>query len=190
MPDRGRTRSHGSGFLIKGSSRTAGPARTDVSARHCWLMRRNPGKPVPLAHWPAPFKLCPFTLEQAPEVHNLLALGYQNGSGSVPDYSSWLHAFEHDPEFNTELCFVARDDHGPVGVITCWTSAFIKDLVVHPRARRQGVAMALLAHLFDCLHRRGEGQVDLSVMENNLPARNLYEKSGMSYVQRSSIDHL
>ncbi|MFJ4141402.1 GNAT family N-acetyltransferase [Pseudomonas sp. NPDC089734] len=139
-------------------------------------------------HVPSSVQLLPFTLEQAPDIHNLLALGYRDGSGSVPDYPVWLQAFERDPEFDTERCFVARDEWGTVGIITCWTSAFIKDLVIHPRARRQGIATALLTHLFDCLHRRGEGQVDLSVMENNLSARRLYEKSGMSYVRRSPID--
>ncbi|WP_201006099.1 GNAT family N-acetyltransferase [Pseudomonas cichorii] len=151
-------------------------------------MRRDLGQPVPLQHWPAPVRPLPFKLDQAPDIHCLLTLGYRDGSGSVPDYRHWLMAFEHDPEFDTDRCFVAQDDQGPVGVITCWTSAFIKDLVVHPRARRKGVAMALLTHLFGHLRQRGEACVDLLVMENNLSARRLYEKSDMSYIRRSAIE--
>ncbi|WP_122316800.1 N-acetyltransferase [Pseudomonas cichorii] len=151
-------------------------------------MRRDLGKPVSLRHWPDHIGLIPFTLDQAPGIHALLTLGYQDGCGSVPNYPDWSRAFEQDPEFDTALCFVARDELGAVGVITCWTSAFIKDLVVHPRARRQGIAMALLAHLFDHLRQRGEARVDLRVMENNLAARELYEKSDMSYILRSAID--
>ncbi|GFM74889.1 N-acetyltransferase [Pseudomonas cichorii] len=151
-------------------------------------MRRDLGQPVPEPSWPADIRPIPFSLDQATEIHRLLSLGYQDGSGSVPDYSHWVNAFKHDPEFDTGLCFVAVDDQGPVGVITCWTSAFIKDLVAHPRARRQGVAMALLTLLFSHLRQRGEPRVDLLVMENNLMARQLYEKMDMSYVRRSAIE--
>ncbi|MBX8487244.1 GNAT family N-acetyltransferase [Pseudomonas cichorii] len=151
-------------------------------------MRRDLGQPVPEPHWPADIRPIPFSLDQALEIHRLLSLAYRDGSGSVPDFSHWVNAFEHDPEFDTGLCFVAVDDQGAVGVITCWTSAFIKDLVVHPRARRQGVAMALLTRLFSHLRQRGEPRVDLLVMENNLMARQLYEKMDMSYVRRSAIE--
>lgn len=188
MSDRGGTHSHGPGQLIRSTSRATAPSRTDASTRHYWLMRRDLGQPVAEPHWPVAIRPLPFTLDQAPAIHRLLTLGYRDGSGSVPDYRQWLNAFEHDPEFDTGLCFVAVDDQGPAGVITCWTSAFIKDLVVHPRARRQGVAMALLTLLFSHLRQRGEPRVDLLVMENNLMARQLYEKTEMSYVRRSAIE--
>lgn len=78
-------------------------------------------------------------------------------------------------------------DETVVGVIVCWTSAFIKDLVVHPDVRHSGIGFALLNHLFAHLSKCGETAVDLHVMENNLKARRLYEKSGMSYLKRFDI---
>ncbi|OCR22855.1 hypothetical protein AFK24_22335 [Pseudomonas syringae] len=128
-----------------------------------------------------------FAPEDAMQIHQLLILGYQNGGGSVTDYPTWLRTLHTDPEFDPSLCFSAWDESGLVGVMQCWTSAFIKDLVVHPRARRQGIALALLNHGFHTFGLRGEGWVDLKVMENNFDARRLYEKAGMRYVQRSAM---
>lgn len=157
------------------------------SDRHCWLMRRDLQRlqtTDALAEYPIREG---FSLGDAVQVHQLLTLGYHDGGGSVPDYSSWLHTLEHDPEFDPALCFTAWDDSGLVGVIQCWTSAFIKDLVVHPQARRHGTGRALLSQAFRAFALRGEGWVDLKVMENNLGARRLYEKAGMRYVQRSEM---
>ncbi|MDB6143772.1 MAG: GCN5-related N-acetyltransferase [Pseudomonas sp.] len=150
----------------------------------CWLMRRNLRQPVPPTSWPGNTRLVGFHLELAAQVHELLVLGYRQGGGSVPNYSAWRTAFDSDPEFDPSLCFVACDDHGLIGVAHCWTSAFIRDLVVHPRAQRQGVALSLLNHAFQVFHSRGEACADLKVLETNHSARRLYETSGMSYVQR------
>ncbi|WP_341522845.1 GNAT family N-acetyltransferase [Pseudomonas sp. G.S.17] len=157
------------------------------SDRHCWLMRRDlQGNHPSIA--PASQQVRQgFAPEDAMQIHQLLILGYQNGGGSVTDYPTWLRALHTDPEFDPSLCFTASDESGLVGVMHCWTSAFIKDLVVHPRARRQGTALALLNHGFHTFGLRGEGWVDLKVMENNLDARRLYEKAGMRYVQRSAM---
>ncbi|MDU8498058.1 GNAT family N-acetyltransferase [Pseudomonas syringae] len=150
-------------------------------------MRRTLALPVPAAIWPPRVLPRPFTLEQAPEVHRLLTLAYGNAAGSVPDYPDWRAAFEQDPEFDTSRCFLAILDETVVGVIVCWTSGFIKDLVVHPDVRRRGIGSALLNHLFAHLSACDEAAVDLHVMENNLTARRLYEKSGMSYLKRIEI---
>ena len=40
----------------------------------------------------------------------------------------------------------ALDAQGIAGVCQCWTSAYIKDLVVHPRARGQGLHVGAGAH--------------------------------------------
>ncbi|HEX8595576.1 MAG TPA: GNAT family N-acetyltransferase [Pseudomonas sp.] len=127
-----------------------------------------------------------FSSQDAAQIHLLLALAHPEG-GSVPDYPAWLRAFETDAEFDPNLCFTAWDGAQLSGVIQCWTSGFIKDLVVSPHARRQGIALALLNHAFQAFARRGEARVDLKVMENNLPARRLYEKVEMHYVQRSEL---
>ena len=60
---------------------------------------------------------------------------------------------------------------------------FIKDLVVHPLARRRGVAEALLMTAFWEFQRRGEKQVDLKVQTDNpTGAVRLYKKLGMREV--------
>ncbi|KPX51811.1 Acetyltransferase [Pseudomonas amygdali pv. hibisci] len=187
MPDRGRTYGGRPRALIPERAPTQRPNLTDASAGHYWLMRRTLALPVPSAVWPPRVLPRPFTLEQAPEVHRLLTLGHASATGSVPDYPHWRAAFEQDPEFDTSRCFLAMLDETVVGVIVCWTSAFIKDLVVHPDVRHSGIGFALLNHLFAHLSKCGEAAVDLHVMENNLKARRLYEKSGMSYLKRFDI---
>lgn len=187
MPDRGRTYGGRPRALIPERTAIQRPNPTDASAAHYWLMRRDLAAPVPPPAWPPGIQPHPFTLERAPEVHHLLTLGYGSAAGCVADYPDWLAAFEHDPECDPSLCFLAMRDDTVVGVIVCWTSAFIRDLVVHPDVRHSGIGHALLNHLFNHLHTRNEAAVDLHVMENNLTARRLYEKSAMAYLRRFNI---
>lgn len=154
----------------------------------CWLMRRDVRQSRLLVQWSDNHRLVGFSPELAPQVHELLVLGYRDGGGSVPDYASWHIALNRDPEFDPSLCFVVSDGHGLVAVAQCWSSAFVRDLVVHPRARRQGLALALLKHVFHVFRLRGEACVDLKVLETNHGARRLYETSGMSYIQRFTTD--
>jgi ribosomal protein S18 acetylase RimI-like enzyme len=151
-------------------------------------MRRDLRQPTPPALWPSGIRLASFTAELAPQIHELLVLGYREGGGSVPDYRYWRRAFDTDPEFDPALCWIACDEQGLVGVVHAWTSAFIRDVVIHPRARRQGLGLALLNHAFAAFRLRGEACVDLKVLETNHGARRLYEASGMNYVQRFSTD--
>ncbi len=58
---------------------------------------------------------------------------------------------------------------------------------MHPDVRHSGIGHALLNHLFTHLRTRNEASVDLHVMENNLAARRLYEKSAMVYLKRFDI---
>ncbi|MGV8916272.1 MAG: GNAT family N-acetyltransferase [Pseudomonas sp.] len=147
-------------------------------------MRRDLRQPCPPPLWPCTTQLIEFNLELAPSVHQLLRLG----CGEVSDVDTWACAFTRDAEFDPRLCFVVADDQGLIGVAQCWTSAFVRDLVIHPRARRQGLARALLHHAFAVLRQRGEACLDLKVLETNAPARRLYETSGMGYVQRFATD--
>lgn len=170
------------------SARHLRPGPDDASTRHYWLMRRLLGSPGPRTAWPCTLSLLAYSADNAPAVHQLLALAGQYGGGHVEDYPQWRNAFETDPECDPHLCFVATDSRGVVAVAQCWTSAFIRHLIVHPDAHRQGIGLALLTHVFDAFAKRGEGHVDLKVMESNLPARALYERAGMTYVQRCELD--
>lgn len=160
--------------------------RLGGSDRHCWLMRRDLERPSKIQVWPGTVSLILFTLEDAPQAHALLLTCSEECE--VPDYTRWLNTWQKDPEYDPTLCFILRDDIGMVGMIQGWTSAFIKDLVIHPRARHQGLAFQLLNHVFEAFRQRGEARVDLKVMENNYAARCLYEKAGMRYVHRLETD--
>lgn len=159
------------------------------STKHCWLMRRDLNQPSPAIFWPGQVRAEAFTLEFAAQAHRLLRLAYGD-EANVPDFASWLENLQSDPECDPALCHTAWDDQGLVGFVHGWTSSFIKDLVVHPRARHQGVGLNLLSHAFDIFRQRNEAWVDLKVVENNFAARCLYEKAGMIYVQRQEIDPL
>ncbi|MGE7958454.1 GNAT family N-acetyltransferase [Pseudomonas sp. NPDC089530] len=156
---------------------------------YCLLMRRDLSQPLPAEPWPATFSLEPYRPELAEAVHGLMHLGYQDGGGRVPDLDSWRQYFESDAEYDPQLCLVARDNEGVAGVVQCWTSAYIKDLVVHPRARGQGLGRALLLQAFELFRQRREAFVDLRVLEDNQPARGLYESVGMQVVRREQVPH-
>ncbi|WP_133776226.1 GNAT family N-acetyltransferase [Pseudomonas graminis] len=151
-------------------------------------MRRDLAPAFDDPDWPGAVRHVALTAQNASAVHQLLVLGREHGGGRVADYATWLHAFETDPEFDQALCFVLEDAQGVVAVAQCWTSAFIRNLVVHPRAHRQGVGLALLSQAFAAFRQRGEGHVDLKVMESNQGARRLYERAGMQYIQRHELE--
>jgi len=139
-------------------------------------------------HWPTGYRVRAFTADDAPAVHHLLEVGYAQGGGRVGAFEEWWPSLRDDDEFATELCFLAVDERqNIVGVAQCWTSAFIKDLAVHPRARRRGIAEALLRTAFWEFRRRGAKHVDLKVqIDNPTGAVRLYKKLGMREVPLES----
>jgi len=157
-----------------------------LAAEHCLLLRRDLGTPLPAASWPASVSFSPYQAHLAAKVHQLMQQGYADG-GDLPDLDTWCRQFETDAEYDPTLCFIAHDTEGLVGVAQCWTSAYIKDLVVHPRARGQGIGRALLLHAFEVFRQRREGFVDLKVREDNRPARELYASVGMTLVRREPL---
>src|SRR5262245_9863320 len=82
-----------------------------------------------------------FVDDDAAVVHRLLEVGYAQGGGQVRSFDEWWPSLRADDGFAADLCFLAINARRDiVGVAQCWTSAFIKDLVVHPLVRRQGIA--------------------------------------------------
>lgn len=116
-------------------------------------------------------------------VHRLLEVGYADGGGHVGSFEEWP-SLRADEEFAADLFFLAENERQDiVGVAQCWTSAFIKDLVVHPLARRQGIATALLWQVFSEFQHRGAKHVDLKVhVDNPTGALRLYRAMGMREV--------
>lgn len=153
----------------------------------CFLLRRDLSEAVPDAQWPAGIEWSAYREELAPAVHQLMQLGQLEGGGRVPPLEEWQQRLVSDPEYDPSLCFVACDAGGVVGVAQCWTSAYIKNLVVHPRLQGLGLGRALLLHAFSVFQQRREGFVDLRVLEDNLRARRLYESVGMDLVRRELV---
>jgi len=158
-----------------------------LAENYCWLMRRDLTEVVPAAQWPTGLQLTHYNPELAAAVHQLMELGYRDGGGRVPALDVWQLGFETDAEYDPQLCFVVLDAEGVVAVCQCWTSAYIKDLVVHARARRVGIGRALLLHAFAVFRQRRERFVDLRVLEDNRRARRLYEGVGMYEVRREEV---
>jgi ribosomal protein S18 acetylase RimI-like enzyme len=131
--------------------------------------------------WPAGFSARIFTAEDAPAVHRLMQIAYARGSGGVGAFDQWWPGVRDDGEFDAGLCFLAIDGRGEIaGAAQCWTSAFVKDLVVRPDARRQGIAEALLLTVFQAFRRLGATHVDLKVqLDNPSGAVRLYRRLGM-----------
>jgi ribosomal protein S18 acetylase RimI-like enzyme len=153
-------------------------------------MRRDLAEVVPDVQWPSGIEISVYRTELAPAVHHLMQLGYREGGGRVPMLDEWQQRFERDPESDPTLCFIACDGEGVVGVAQCWTSAYIKNLVVHPRAQGRGLGRALLLNAFKVFQQRREGFVDLKVLEDNLRAQRLYESAGMYVVRREIVPDL
>lgn len=116
--------------------------------------------------------------------HSVLEASYWEGGGGAPIFKQWWKAVRKDEEFDPALLFLAIDSEGVAGMAQCWTSAFVKDLAVHPRARRRGLGRALMLAAFAEFARRGAPHVDLKVGEANANARALYQSLGMQMVSR------
>ncbi|ROM57677.1 GNAT family N-acetyltransferase [Pseudomonas poae] len=151
------------------------------------LLRRDLTGSLPAPQWPGDILLDHYRAELAPAIHSVLCLTQGQGGGHVANLEKWQHQFVTDAEFDPTLCLVASNGTGVLGVAQCWTSAFIKNLSIHPCAQGQGLGRALLLHTFQVFKQRGEPYVDLKVLESNLRARQLYESAGMKFVLRGVV---
>lgn len=97
----------------------------------------------------------------------------------MPDFEEWWEEFSGDSEFDPALCFLVVGQGRLAGVALCWTSAFLKDLAVHPDARRLGLGENLLRQVFRTFRTKGASAVDLKVEAGNAHAIRLYERAGM-----------
>lgn len=148
-----------------------------------WRMRVPlEGDALRSPRWPVGVAVRTFTPADAGAVHALLVHGYRRGGGSVAEFHAWLPAMLGDSEYAARLWFLAADGETLAGVALCWTSAFVKDLVVHESWRRRGLGEALLRHVFRTFAERGATAVELKVDATNAPAIRLYERAGMRAV--------
>ena len=136
--------------------------------------------------WPDGTEVRGFRASDAKALHALLEHGYRNGGGSVAPFGVWLPALVGDSEFDPETCFLVTAGGELAAASICWTSAFVKDLVVHEGWRRRGLGEAILQLAFRTFDERGAERVDLKVEEQNAGALRLYERVGMRVVERLS----
>ncbi len=154
-------------------------------------MRRSLSDPIPFPAWPEGIRLVPFEPERhAQPIHALLLTAYAKGGGYVEPFAIWWPSLRDDSEYDPALCFVAVNEQGDVvGVAQCWTSAFIKDLAVHPALRRQGMGSTLLREAFCAFRQRGAAFVDLKVdADNPSGALHLYRSHGFEEIERYRLD--
>nr|WP_257626865.1 GNAT family N-acetyltransferase [Pseudomonas sp. Xaverov 259] len=151
------------------------------------MLRRDLTASLPAPQWPADTRLDHYRDELAPAIHAVLRMTQEQGGGRVASLEEWRRQFITDAEFDPTLCLVASNASGILGVAQCWTSAFIKNLSIHPCAQGQGLGRALLLHTFHVFKQRGEPYVDLKVLESNQRARQLYESAGMLFVLRDQV---
>jgi ribosomal protein S18 acetylase RimI-like enzyme len=147
-------------------------------------MRRPLTGLLEAAIWPEGTQLISFSEDCARACHTLLELAYQDGGGSVPAFAKWWGSLAQDSEYDPALCFPVHDGEGRlVGFAQCWTTGFVKDLVVHPSHRRRGIGRALLTHIFQVFRQKGAKAVCLKVEASNRSgAIQLYENLGMCRV--------
>ena len=89
-----------------------------------------------------------------------------------------------DSEFDPDLCFLVEVGDDLAAAAICWTSAFVKDIVVHENWRRRGFGESLLRLAFRTFQARGATHVELKVQAQNASAIRLYERVGMRTVER------
>lgn len=145
-----------------------------------WLrLRKHLDLPFPL--WPLPTGVSRLPLWQASPLalHTLLRETYAHGGGSVPAFEHWFFPLVEDAEFDPALLIILSVQGQPVGLAQCWTSGFIKDLVVAPSMQGRGLGSCLLHAAFHQFRERGQSHVDLKVETTNLGAQRFYRRHGM-----------
>ena len=147
-------------------------------------MQRELGGVIEQPVWPKGVHCRALGNSDAKSAHAVLSAGFWEGGGGAPMFRQWWSQLRKDKQFDPALFFLAVDREGIAGLAQCWTSAFVKDLAVHPRVRRQGIGRALMLTAFQAFAVRGASHVELKVREENLNAQKLYHDLGMRIVGR------
>jgi ribosomal protein S18 acetylase RimI-like enzyme len=145
---------------------------------HAFRLRMSLDRPIPPPVWPPGFSCRTLLASDASNVHGLLRTAYAEDRG-VPGYGDWWAGLSSDSEFDPKLCFLVFGGAMLAGAALCWTSAFLKDLAVHPDVRRVGLGENLLRQVFRTFRAKGALAVDLKVQAANARAIRLYERAGM-----------
>jgi ribosomal protein S18 acetylase RimI-like enzyme len=142
---------------------------------------------IPQPSWPDGSHVRGFHSSDGERLHALLEHGYQRGGGAIGAFGLWLPALTGDSEFDPELCFLVDVGDELAAAAICWSSGFVKDIVVHENWRRRGFGESLLRLAFRTFQARGATHVELKVEAQNAAAVRLYERVGMRTVERISV---
>ncbi|WP_144224807.1 GNAT family N-acetyltransferase [Mesorhizobium amorphae] len=155
-------------------TQTEAGSADDISIR----LRRSLAGDLPAPVWADGFTMRAFRPTDAPAVHRLLTQTLQK---EEKNFDLWWAQHSSDAEYDPALWFVVEDAEAHlVAVALCWTSDYLKYLAVHPSARRNGLAEALLLHVFAVFKARGASHVDLKTkVVENANAIRLYRRHGM-----------
>jgi ribosomal protein S18 acetylase RimI-like enzyme len=149
-------------------------------------LRRQLSLPLELAPLPAGMTLAPFSPDVAREAHDLIdrVYGGDNAGDSSTSFDSFWSSLSTDPEYDPALIFIAVTAGRIVGLCHCWSSNFVKNLVVDPAFERRGIGAALLTAALLAFKSRGATHVDLKTDIDNEKAQSLYRRLGFVIVER------
>ena len=129
-------------------------------------------------------------LEDGPEVCALWRMLLQFYRKEAPDEllrRSFRYAVDHPEQILIYLALIEGRAAGTaslhLGHYSTWNDYWyghIEDLIVAPQFRRRGVARRLLMQIEEAAAQAGLGRVELLVLNDNLPARHLYEQFGFT----------
>jgi mycothiol synthase len=110
-------------------------------------------------------------------------------------WAEFMHDVETNDDYDPTLWFVAMDGNHIAGTAWCDlktteepTAGYIDVLAVRRDYRKRGIGLALLLHIFNELHRRGQRKARLTVDAGNLSgALRLYERAGMKVLRQIEI---
>ncbi|WP_394886373.1 GNAT family N-acetyltransferase [Mesorhizobium sp. AaZ16] len=151
------------------------------SDRQVVRLRRDLDDTLETPQCPDGFAMRIFRPSDAEAHHALLTLTFDDGDDGP--FETWWPKLSGNVEYDPELIFLVFDqDERLIGLAQCFSSAFLRDLAVHPDMRGRGLGEALLHHVFLAFRDRGAAHVDLKTEADNLGAIRLYERVGMRQV--------
>ncbi|MFC2079719.1 GNAT family N-acetyltransferase [Candidatus Bipolaricaulota bacterium] len=182
-----------------------GPAKAHLErlgyeqTRHFWRMAVDLDQALPSPSWPDGIAVQNVDLRKDLE-HSLRAANeaFRDHYGHVDgDFEQQLerqqHNVENDPEYTSDLSFLALDNEEIAGVCFCsprsgtdTSAGYVNSLAVLRPWRKRGLGLALLLHAFHVLREMGKVRAALHVdAESPTGATRLYEKADMHVDQLS-----
>lgn len=168
--------------------------------RHFYIMQIEFDGPPPEPQWPAGVTVRPMVPGQDEEtIIWALDEAFKDHWGHVDTpleqlCEQWQHEIENDPTFDPTLWYIVEQDDETAGAAICRPVAendpecgYVRRLGILRPFRRNGLALALLLHIFGEFYRRGKQRVRLGVDAYNLTgALRLYENAGMHVAEEYS----